>query len=318
MKNKKLIIVTIVGFILLNFTGCTTQLKDNDGKAVKNPETGQVLTKNILCKPSDKKTLKVYEDYNAKASDKNKIDLENLDVCENMKLAGGKYEGIWTSIFVKPLAWIIIQIGNLVGTYGLALIIATVLIRMVMWPFTRKAAMQSENLKVAQPELDKLEKKYKNRQDQESQIQKSQEMMMIYKKFGINPISGCLFSFLQIPLFFAFYEGISRIPAIFDETFLGFQLGTSPLTAALQGQWIYLILIVVIVAATYFSMNMSMGASMSASQEKQMKNMKNFMVIFMAFAAFSISSGIALYWVVSNLMTILQNVLVKRRAKKNA
>lgn len=317
MKKKKYILVALIGFVVLNVTGCTKQLKNEEGKVVKNEETGQVLTKNILCKPSDQDTLKLYEEYNAQAKDKNKIDLENLDVCQDMQLVGGKYEGIWTSIFVKPLAWIIIKIGNLLKSYGFALIIATILIRGIMWPFTQKAANQSENLKLAQPELDKLEKKYKNRTDQESQIQKSQEMMMIYKKFGINPLTGCLFSFIQIPLFFAFYEGISRIPAIFDETFLGFQLGTSPLTAVLQGHWYYLILIVFIIAATYYSFNLNSGAAMGADQQKQMKMMKNFMVVFMTFAAFSISSGIAIYWVVSNSMTIIQNLLAKRR-RKNA
>lgn len=317
MKKKKYILVALIGFVVLNVTGCTKQLKNEEGKVVKNEETGQVLTKNILCKPSDQDTLKLYEEYNAQAKDKNKIDLENLDVCQDMRLVGGKYEGIWTSIFVKPLAWIIIKIGNLLKSYGFALIIATILIRGIMWPFTQKAANQSENLKLAQPELDKLEKKYKNRTDQESQIQKSQEMMMIYKKFGINPLTGCLFSFIQIPLFFAFYEGISRIPAIFDETFLGFQLGTSPLTAVLQGHWYYLILIVFIIAATYYSFNLNSGAAMGADQQKQMKMMKNFMVVFMTFAAFSISSGIAIYWVVSNSMTIIQNLLAKRR-RKNA
>ena len=90
-----------------------------------------------------------------------------------------------------------------------------------MYPLTRKSAMQSENLKLAQPELDKLEKKYKNRQDQESMMQKSQEMLLIYKKYQINPMAGCLYAFIQLPLFLAFYEALNRLPLIFEGTFLG-------------------------------------------------------------------------------------------------
>jgi len=188
-----------------------------------------------------------------------------------------------------------------------------------MYPFTKKTALQSENLKKAQPELDKLEKKYKNKQDQEAMMQKTQEMMLIYKKYNISPMSGCLFSLVQIPLFFAFYEAISRIPAIFEETFLSLQLGTSPAVALFSnGQLQYIILIILIPLATYFSFKLNSGASMGKEQEKQMKTMTNMMVIFMTITAFSISSGIAIYWVVSNIFTIIQNLLVKRRGGKNA
>ena len=138
---------------------------------------------------------------------------------------------------------------------------------------------------------------------------------MIYKKYNINPLSGCLFSFIQIPLFFAFYEAISRIPVIFEETFLGFQLGTSPLIAVSKGHYHYLIFIVLIAVATYYSFKLNSGASMNKEQEQQMKSMTKIMVVLMTFTSFSISSGIAIYWVTSNVFTIVQNLLVKRMKK---
>lgn len=313
-KKNKILKVLVIFILIFGFTGCTKYLKQ-DGKTVRNESTGQNLTKNILCQPEGE-TLKLYEEYNNKADNDNKVKIENLPKCENLKITKGKYEGIWTSIFVKPLAWFIIQIGKLVNSYGLALILATLIIRGVVWPFTKKTALQSENLKKAQPELTKIENKYKNRQDQEAMMQKSQEMMMVYKKYNINPLSGCLFSFIQIPLFFAFYEAISRIPAIFEETFLGFQLGTSPAIAAFQhGKYYYLIFIVIIALATYYSFKLNSGASIGKDQEKQMKTMTNVMVVIMTITAFSISSGIAIYWVTSNVFTIVQNLLVKRGKK---
>ena len=312
-QSNKIIKILVVLVLVFSFTGCTKYLKQ-DGKTVRNEETGQNLTKNILCQPEGD-TLQLYEKYNEEAKKEDKIKIDSLPKCEELKVTSGKYEGIWTSIFVKPLAWFIIQIGKLVKSYGLALILATLIIRGIVWPFTKKTAMQSENLKKAQPELTKIENKYKNRQDQEAMMQKSQEMMMIYKKYGINPMSGCLFSFIQIPLFFAFYEAISRIPAIFEETFLGFQLGTSPAIAAFQhGKYYYLIFIVVIAAATYFSFKLNSGA-MGKEQEQQMKTMTNVMVVIMTITAFSISSGIAIYWVTSSVFTIIQNLLVKRGKK---
>ena len=314
--KKKIIKICIIFVMVFSLTGCTKYLKDDSKKVIQNEKTGQNVTKNILCKPTDKEMLKIYEKYNKTSKDK--VNINKLEDCESMKVFGGSYDGLWTSIFVKPLAWLIIQVGKLVKSYGLAIILTTLLIRGIAYPFTKKTALQSENMKKAKPELDKLEKKYKNKNDNESMMRKSQEMMIIYKKYEINPMSGCLFSFIQIPLFFAFYEAISRIPAIFEETFIRFQLGTSPAVAAFsQGKYYYLIFIILILLATYFSFKLNSGAAMSEEQQKQMKTMTNFMVIFMTIAAFSISSGIAIYWITSNLFTIYQNLMVKK-VKKNA
>lgn len=313
--KKNILKISVILVMLFSLTGCTKYMKDEDKNVIKNPTTGQQLPSNILCKPEDKETLSIYEDYN-KTTKNEKVDLEKLSTCESMPIKSKNYEGLWVTIFVQPLAWLIIKIGNLVNSYGLGLILCTLLIRGVCYPFTRKTAMQSEKLKEAQPKLTKLEKKYENKTDQDSMMRKSQEMMMIYKEYDINPMSGCLFSFIQIPLFFAFYEAISRIPAIFEETFLGFQLGTSPYVALFsQGKFIYIILIVLVIAATYFSFKLNSGASMSKEQEEQMKMMTNMMIIFMAITAFTISSGIAIYWITSNTFTIIQNLLVKRGGK---
>lgn len=303
VKNFKKIVIML--FLVLSLTGCTTILKDKDGKAVQNKTTGQNLTKNILCQPSEKETIKLYK--------QNKVDIDKLPKCSEMKVLSGNYEGIWTTIFVKPLAWVIIQIGELLKNYGLAIIVTTLLIRLITMPFTKKAALQSENLKKAQPELERLEKKYKDKTDQNSMFLKNQEMLGIYKKYEINPMSSCLFSMLQIPLFFAFYEAMNRLPSIFESNFIGFQLGTTPVTGLSQGNYIYILIIVLVILTSYFSFKLNSGASMSEDQAKQMKMMTNFMTIFIGIAALTLSAGIAIYWIINSSFTILQNLLVKRR-----
>ena len=303
VKNFKKIVIML--FLVLSLTGCTTILKDKDGKAVQNKTTGQNLTKNILCQPSEKETIKLYK--------QNKVDIDKLPKCSEMKVLSGNYEGIWTTIFVKPLAWVIIQIGELLKNYGLAIIVTTLLIRLITMPFTKKAALQSENLKKAQPELERLEKKYKDKTDQNSMLLKNQEMLGIYKKYEINPMSSCLFSMLQIPLFFAFYEAMNRLPSIFESNFIGFQLGTTPVTGLSQGNYIYILIIVLVILTSYFSFKLNSGASMSEDQAKQMKMMTNFMTIFIGIAALTLSAGIAIYRIINSSFTILQNLLVKRR-----
>ncbi len=301
-KTTKLLILFLV---TLSLTGCTTLLKDKNNQPVKNPETGQTLTKNILCQPTAKKTIEQYE--------KNKVDIKELPKCSEFSIVSGGYEGIWATVFVKPLAFIIIKLGELLKNYGLAIMVTTILIRLVTLKLTKKTAMQSENMKLAQPELSKLEKKYKNRTDQESLMMKNQEMLGIYKKYNINPMSGCLFSLIQIPLFFAFYEALNRLPVIFEETFLGFQMGTNPLTAIAAGQFQYIIFIVLVIGASYLSFKLNASASMSSEQAAQMKMVNNMMIIFIGIASLSLSTGIAVYWITNNAFTIIQNLVVKRR-----
>ena len=308
MKKNKILIILLL-FLTLTTSGCTKILKDDDKKAVTNPTTGQSLPENILCRPTDKETLEIYEKY--------EVDLSKLPECEEFTVTSGGYEGIWTTIFVKPLAWIIIKLGDLVKNYGIAVMLVTLIIRLIMVPVTKKTAMQSENLQKAKPELDKLEKKYANKQDQESMMQKSQEMLMIYKKYDINPMSGCLFSLIQIPLFFAFYEAMNRLPAIFEEVLGPFQLGTSPMVAFKSGDWYYLIFVLLVIVVTYFSFKLNSGASMSKEQADQMKMMSNVMIVMIGVMSFSISTGIALYWIVNSGFTVLQNLYVKR-SKLNA
>ncbi|MDD3340690.1 MAG: YidC/Oxa1 family membrane protein insertase [Bacilli bacterium] len=309
MKNKFLKIA-VISFLVFSLTGCTQVLKDKNKKVVTNETTGQSLTANILCQPSAAPTIKKYEE--------NKINIEKLPKCENFKATSGGYEGIWATVFVKPLAWFIIEVGKFCNNYGIAVILITILIRLVLYPVTKKTAMQSENMKKAKPELDRLEKKYKNKDqaDQTIMMQKSQEMMAIYKSYNISPMSGCLFSFIQIPLFFAFYEALNRLPVLFEEKLFGFQLGTSPMTAFGQGHYLYLIFIVLVIAATYFSMKFNKTAAMSADQEKQMKMMTNMMIVFIGIASLTISTGIALYWITNSTFTIVQSLLVQRRDAK--
>ena len=298
MKKKILLIFMCV----LLLTGCTKSMQDDDGKIVRNEKTGQTITENIICKPTDKDIVNIYEENGKK--------IDNLPKCENFSPIGN-YEGLWTSLFVKPLAWVIIQIGTLLGNYGLALIVACLIIRLLLYPVTKKTAMQSELLKQANPELEKLEKKYRGKTSQEDQTKKAQEMMLIYQKYKINPIGGCLLAFIQLPLLFAFYEAILRTPVIFEEKFLGLELGRTPLNAITGGQYIYIILIILILLTTYILFRKTMQDQSQMAQ--QMKFTLYFMLVFILIASFTLTTALGIYWITSSVFTILQNYLVERK-----
>jgi len=303
MTKKKYSIILVILCLFL-FTGCTKQLKDANNKPVTNEETGQTLTQNILCKPTDEYTSQLYVE--------NGVDVDKLQSCSGYSLRQSwkTYDGLWSTIFVKPLAWIILKIGRFVKSNGLALIIASLLIRLVAVPITKRTAMQSELISKAQPELDRLEKKYANKTDNDSMMKKSQEMAAIYKKYNINPVMGCLFAFIQLPIFIAFLEAINRVPAIFEEKFLLFQLGTTPGVAFTKGAFVYLILTILVGLSTYFSMKLNSSSNPNNDQVNMMNKMMFLMITFMSVF---MTAALNIYWVTSNLFTIAQNLIIKRK-----
>lgn len=305
-KMTKIVKILTVFLLIITLTGCTQQLKDAEGKVVKNETTGQTITKNIICKPTDKKAIKIYE--------KNKVNIKNLPDCKKMKISG-KYEGIWNSLFVRPLGFLIVKIGQIVSSTAISIIIITLILRFLLFPMTQKTMLQSEKMKEAKPELDRLEKKYANKKDQESMTKKSQEMMQIYQKYQIKPLSGCLFAFIQIPILFALWEAINRVPAIFEETFLGINMGTTPMTAMAAGQWYYILICAILVAVTYFSYKLNPSMNMNSQMEKQNKLMTTGMTIFIGFMSFTLPTAIAFYWITTSAFTIFQNLAIKRRKK---
>lgn len=307
--NKKKIYqkFLIVALLLLLTTGCTKTLTDSKNKAVKNEVTGQNLTENILCQPKNEVTKETYEKY--------KVDIDKLPKCEDFKITTGGYEGLWTSLFVKPLAFLLILLGKNIGNYAVSLIIVSLAIRLAAFPVTKKTALQSELIKKAQPEIDKIQRKYKGKEDQESMIKQNQEMMMIYKKYNINPMAGCLFAMLQLPIFIAFFEAVQRTPAIFEGTFFGLQLGTTPSVGiGTSTFYAYAILMILIAGSTLYSFKMNSTGNM---QDQSMKMMPTMMTIMIVITATVMPSALGIYWVTSNAFTIVQNILVKRSKEAN-
>lgn len=313
-NNKKTIKILLLILSLAMLTGCTKTLTGEDKKPVKYEETGKALTENVLCRPTDENVVNIYKENN--------VDIDKLPKCETFK-PFSEYEGLWTTIFVKPLAWAIINIGLLLEKIGLgkglangfAIVISCLVIRLILYPLTRKTAMQSEKLKEVQPQLEKLEKKYKDKTSEEDQKRKAEEMMAIYSKNKINPLSSCLLSFIQIPLLFAFLEAINRTPVIFENKFLKLDMGTTISHGIMSNLWYaYIIFLLLILATSYFSFRKTLKDQ--TAMAKQMKGTIYFMLAMILVAAFSLPVALGIYWITSSLFTILQNILVERKKAK--
>lgn len=308
MKNRKIFKVLLVIIMVITLSGCTQILKNEEGKPVKNPETGQTITENIICKPKNKTSIKLYKE--------NKVNIEKLPECNKLKITGD-YEGIWNTFFVRPLGYMIVKIAQIVKSSAVSIIIITLIIRGFLFPLTKNSMLQSQNMKKAKPEIDRIEKKYEGKNDQESAQKKGQEMMLVYKKYGIKPLSGCLFAFIQIPILFAFYEAITKIPSIFEESFLGLKMGSTPLVALQNGMWYYIIVCIILIIVTYVSYKMNPSMATNDKMEKQQKTMTKFMTIFIGFISFTLPIAIAFYWITTSVFTIIQNYAIGRRIKTN-
>ena len=329
MKNKKILVLILLSFILLT-TGCGSRdyIKDDSGKIVVSETTGQNLQKDIFCKPSkDTEIYELYEKYKNQMSHK----LSDLPECNNFKITSNKTKSLWQFIFVKPLAFVILKLGyvfknaGLTKAYlGVSLIIIGLLIRLIILPFNIKTQKQSKNMQKAAPEIQKIERKYANKTDQESMMLKTQETMNIYKKYKVNPMLSCVLALIQLPLFFAFLQAIYKIPTIYEGKIFGWSLGTTPSVGIFKNhEYSFIILVVLICLTTFFSFKYSMSKSQASAHEgaSQMKTMLIIMTVFITFASFSLPTAIALYWIVTYAFIILQtfiiNLIDKKKEEKN-
>ena len=316
MKKFKIGILILLVFSL-TACGNNNYIVDDDGKPVLYESTGQILQKDILCKPEDQDLDALYEKY----GDQTKIKYDDLPSCSEFNLSSNKADGIWEGIFVKPLSFLILKLGYLINSFGLSVVLIGLSIRLILMPISRKTMKQSNNMKKAQPEIARIEKKYAGRNDNEAMLQKSQEMMLVYKKYNISPFGSCLLAFIQLPLFFAFLQAINRIPAIFEDTFFGLTLGQTPIKGLFEyHQWAYLIIIALIILTTYLSFRNSMSTTQTGNQdmERQMQFIFKFMIVMISVASLYLSTAIALYWIATNGFVVLQNFIFKKIDEKEA
>ena len=306
-NNKKIKLLGFLVLCLFLLTACVRPLKD-DKKIITNPVTKQQLTENIVCQPEDKESIEVYNKY------KSKVDISKLPKCSEYMIFKGKYNGLWDSFFIKPLVVLLVQIGKLIKSYGLSIIIVTLVLKLVTLPITISQIKQNKIMKEIQPELAKLEEKYAGKTDQTSIMNKTREQAAIYKKYNLNPLSTIASGVLTAVIFIAFYESIMRTPVIFENVFIGFQLGTSPLTAFNSGKYIYLILVILNVLITYLTLKITQLNTNKDSMQS-MNTLFIVMPVIIGFMALVSPAALNIYWIVQSGFTFVQSYIINKRAE---
>ena len=244
----------------------------------------------------------------------NKYD-KNLD--EIMPLGWGIFGWINRYIFI-PVFGFISALGI---SYGIAIVLFTILVRIVMSPVTYKSYLSQAKMKVLRPEITELNEKFKD-----NPMKKQQETMKLYSKAGVNPMAGCLPALMQMPIFYALFQ---FFPSMFDlrqKSFLWaddlssydsiFQL---PFHIPFYGSHVSLFPILASIAI-FFYMKMTTGdQAMTQPQQEGMPDMGKIMKvmiyvspIMMLFFFNNYASGLSLYYFISNLITIGIMLVIKK------
>lgn len=196
----------------------------------------------------------------------------------------------------KPLHVCLKFFYTFVHNYGIAIIILTVIIKLLFWPLTQKSYTSMRAMQTLQPEMKKLREKYRG--DKEGL---NRNMMELYKEHRVNPLGGCLPMLVQIPVFIALYKVL---------------LGTIELRHAPFALWLTDLSVKdpyyitpIIMGATMFIQQKMTPSTMDPMQAKMMLAMP---VVF-TFIFLNFPSGLVLYWLVNNLLTILQQYLIYRK-----
>lgn len=208
--------------------------------------------------------------------------------------------GFWNEYIVYPLSQVITHVAEwLGGSYGLSIIIVTILVRLAILPLMIKLTKNSKAMQALQPEMQKLKEKYSSK-DAQTQQKLQQETMALFQKHGVNPLAGCFPLIIQMPILIGFYHAIVRTAEIKNHSFLWFDLG--------QHDPIYLLPL--IAGATTFIQQKLMTAG-TGNQNPQMAMMLYIMPIMIIVFAINFPAALSLYWVVGNLFMIAQTYFIK-------
>ncbi len=188
---------------------------------------------------------------------------------------------------------------NIVGNWGWSIILLTILVKLILWPLSSKSYRSMAKMRVIAPEMQRMKEEFG-----EDRMRFSQEMMALYKREQVNPLSGCLPLLLQMPIFLALYWVLMESVELRHAPWFGWIQDLSAMDP-----WFILPLVMGLTMFTQQSLNPQPADPMQAKVFKIMP------IIFTVFMLF-FPAGLVLYWIVNNSITILQQWFINRSVKK--
>lgn len=259
--------------------------------------------------PKTQKALSAYD-----VSDKNAFRLSGMNMSSVANTSGilGPVETV--------LKWFMVIFYKIIPNYGISIILLTILVKLLMFPLTKKGSESTIRMQELSPKIKEIQEKYKD-----NPTKMNTEMAELYKKEGYNPMAGCLPMLLQIPIFFAMYNlfnnhfdlrGAMFIPGwipdlSLPESVFSFAPYKIPL---LNWSDIRLLPFIYLVSQLLYG---KVTQTPDQQNNSQMKMMLYFMPIMFFFILYDVPSGLLVYWIMSNLLTLVQQMIINRYLAKH-
>jgi YidC/Oxa1 family membrane protein insertase len=278
-----------------------------DGEMTLSDKNG--LIENRLVWPVDEITPKSQKNYRFDLYfGPKKIDIlrtmgHNLDLAVNFG---------WFDMLARPCLWLLNFLHGYIPNYGVAIIILTILVKVVLWPLGNKSYKSMNDMRKLQPLMAEIREKYKD-----DKKQMNQELMGLYRTYKINPMGGCLPMVVQIPVFFAYYRMLYQAIELRHAPFF---LWINDLSAPdrlfhfsfsipfMQPPYGIPVLTIVMGATMFLQQKMSPPPG-DPTQAKMMM----FMPLIFTFIFINFSSGLVLYWLTNNILSISQQFYIQKR-----
>ncbi len=232
--------------------------------------------------------------------------------------------------------WVVFQLFHIHNT-GLCIVLLTIVIYLIMYPLNAKQQKSSRLMTKINPEIQEIQKKYKGKKDQASQMKMNEETQAVYAKYGISPFGGCLPLLITLPIMYCLYQVMYNIKDYIPELdpaktpganyFLGLDVDKTPLAFfndKVNHPYGWLAFIIPVLAVVLQFINTKLIQSPPAQNSKDgpdsmaqsMKMMNYFMPFMSGFFCLSLNMGIGLYWITGSLFRIVQAILINRKMDK--
>lgn len=212
----------------------------------------------------------------------------------------------WFRWFEKPLLWLLLQLFELAGNFGVAIILLTVVVRGVMFPVAQKQFSSMAGMKAIQPRMKEVQEKHK-----EDRVKQQQEMQKLFKDEGVNPLAGCLPLIIQIPIFFALYKVLYLAIEMRHRPFLWIDDLSAPDPAVILNAFGLLPFdppgfLAIGVLAVLLGLTMWMTFQLNPVSDPMQRQIFNIMPWVLMFVMAPFAAGLLIYWNISNILTLAQ------------
>jgi YidC/Oxa1 family membrane protein insertase len=232
---------------------------------------------------------------------------------EELRVAGHNLQGAvdfgWFGLIGRPMLWVLKQAHDLTGSWPVAIVLLTVLIKALLWPITAKSLKSMRGMQKIKPELDKMRaeltaKAKKLGQDKPDAQELNRVTFELYKKHGVNPLGGCLPMLLQLPVYISLYRTIQSSVGLYNQPLFGW-------IHDLTQKDPYFVLPIVLGAVMFVQQKVTPQAGGDPAQQKMMMY---FMPVLFTVMMLQLPSGLTLYILVNTALGIAQTLYTYRDA----